>query len=170
MKGTKRLLLLAGAACVILCICVIGLVARGQRNKVAPREVMECVDAYMDAYRIGTSESVKHMYFRDDFIREAYIATNDRLLDFQLEGVERINADLYELDVRVKSEQGVYRSGDAYEQVFNFVARVDGQWRYLNGVGHIPDDLKENLDESKYIITGDNVVNPADIVGAIGEM
>jgi len=34
--------------------------------------------------------------------------------------------------------------------VYNFVALIDKIWYFINGVGNIPPDIKDNLDEEKY--------------------
>ena len=100
-------------------------------------------------------------------MREAYIISGDKLLDYKIENVEKINDNLYAFTILVKTEQSTFYSGDIFERVFNFVARIDDEWYFLNGVSHIPADLQENLDIEKYTNTGENIVERDDIVDII---
>ena len=59
------------------------------------------------------------------------------------------------------------RFGDGYRSVFNFVAYINGEWRYINGVNNIPDDIRDNLDVNRYTYSDDNIVDAEDIVGEI---
>ncbi len=121
----------------------------------------------MEAYRKGTEYAVEYTHFEDEFVREAYIISGDKLLDYKIENVEKINDNLYAFTILVKTEQSTFYSGDIFERVFNFVARIDDEWYFLNGVSHIPADLQENLDIEKYTNTGENIVERDDIVDII---
>ena len=121
----------------------------------------------MEAYRKGTEYAVEYTHFEDEFVREAYIISGDKLLDYKIENVERINDNVYAFTILVKTEQSTFYSGDIFERVFNFVARIDDEWYFLNGVSHIPADLQENLDIEKYTNTGENIVERDDIVDII---
>lgn len=132
-----------------------------------PDEVAELVETYMDAYKKGTEESAAYAHFESDFVRSAYIESGDRLIDYKLESTEKINDNLYSVTLLVKSESSVMYFGDEYQRVYNFAARIENEWYYINGVSDIPPALQENLDVNKYTYEGENIVDPDDIVGKI---
>ena len=132
-----------------------------------PDEVMSLVEQYMDAYKSGTAESVAYMHFESEFIRSAYIDSGDKLIDYKLESTEKINDNLYSVTLLVKSESSIMYFGDEYQRVYNFTARIENEWYYINGVSNIPPALQENLDVNKYTYEGENIVDPDDIVGKI---
>jgi len=42
------------------------------------------------------------------------------------------------------------RTGESYMRVYNFLGRIDNSWRFINGVGNIPDEINQNLDIEAY--------------------
>jgi len=157
-------------ALILLCfLCVIILVSITQqrRDVTIPDDVATLIEKYMNAYRRGTTESADYIHFEDEFKKSAYITSADKLLDYKLESTEKINDNLYALVVLVKTEHSTFYSGDVYNRVWNFAARIDGNWYYLNGVSNVPTELQDNLDKSKYTYNDENIVEPGDIVGAI---
>jgi len=131
-----------------------------------PKEVQTVVENYMNAYKIGTDKSVEYAHFEEDFIREAYIAANDKLIDYIVESADKINDKLYQFTILIESTQTHYLS-DGYLRVYNFVGLVNDKWYFINGVSNIPKTIKDNLDESKYKYEGDDIVSPDDIIGRI---
>mgnify|MGYP000044978378 FL=1 len=53
--------------------------------------------------------------------------------------------------------------GDTWETVYNFLGLIDGKWYYIGNVRHIPEDLRSNLDPSKYQYDDPNVLNTDEI-------
>ena len=103
----------------------------------------------MEAYAKGNSYSVEYAHFEDEFVRQAYLSVEDQLISYQIEHIEKVNDNLYALTIKMKTTQTVMLRGDVWSEVYNFVARIDGQWKFINGVGNIPDDLQENLEKDK---------------------
>lgn len=136
-----------------------------RKLSVLPQEARTCVEAYLEAYqRGGTPESVKYMHFEDDFVRTAYIDTHNKLVDYTIEDIEKINDDLYAMTLQMKSEQSILVYGDIFRTIYNFVARIDGQWYYIGNVVHIPEKLQENLDVEKYTPRGEDIIDFDDVV------
>ncbi|NLV87451.1 MAG: hypothetical protein GX025_09610 [Clostridiales bacterium] len=111
-----------------------------------PEDVLTLVETYMDAYKLGTGEAIKYTHFENDFKKEAYLESGDKLFDYKIESAEKINDKLFTFTILVKTIQ----TGDYYLSVYNFVALIDNEWYFINGVGNIPQNLKSNIDESKY--------------------
>lgn len=136
-----------------------------KRNAAIPDEVRSLAEDYMNAYKNGTDQSVEYMHFEDDFVRSAYIASNGKLIDYEMESIEKINDNLYAFTVLVLTEQATWHGGEDYERVYNFAVRIEGTWYYVNGISHIPVDLQDNLDPSKYLYDDDeNIVDRGDVI------
>ena len=165
---TNRKIVLSIIIILALCLFVLFALRQSKTTSLIPNEVSELVNNYMGRRaRKGTEYAVEYTHFEDEFVREAYIISGDKLLDYKIENVEKINDNLYAFTILVKTEQSTFYSGDIFERVFNFVARIDDEWYFLNGVSHIPADLQENLDIEKYTNTGENIVERDDIVDII---
>lgn len=132
-----------------------------------PSEVSNLFYNYMKSFKKGTHVSVDYVYFIDDFKRNAYIDSGDKLLDYRVEKVEKINDQLYSFTLLMKTKLSMYYSGNAYERAYNFAAYINSKWYYLNGVSNIPPELRNNLDENNYVYDDKNIVDASDIVGVI---
>lgn len=126
-----------------------------------PNEVTNLIEEYMAAYKKGTEASVEFTHFNDEFKRQAYIMSGDKLLDYKVQSIEKINDDLYALNILIKTTVGYW---DDFKLVYNFAARIDGQWKYINGVSNIPENLRENLIESNYTYQDENIVDYEDVI------
>jgi len=109
-------------------------------------DVMTLVEKYMEARKISTRESLPYIHFEGDFFQDAYLTSNERVLDYKIESHKKINDSLYAFTVLVKSTE----TNGKYLRAYNFVGLIDGQWLYMNGVANIPASLKENLVEEDY--------------------
>lgn len=167
-KSILPLLIVIAGLAVVLCAGAFLLIRNNRSVTTVPDEVTELFEKYMDAYKNGVEESVVYAHFEDEFTRSAYIGSNDKMIDYKVESTEKINDDLYCFTLLAKNEVGIRHFGDDYRRVYNFVGRIGDEWYVMNGVGNIPQALQENLDASKYTYTGDNIVDPGDIIGEIG--
>ena len=159
------ILLVIGALCAV---CLhIRFSQQENQNVQLPEEVSALIESYMAAYQIGTEKSVEYMHFEDDFIRSVYMASGDRLIAYEMESAEKINDKLYALTILVKTNSTVFHFGDEYQRIYNFVAQIDGEWFYLNGVTNIPSDLQDNLTAENYGYNDDNIVDQDDVLGEI---
>lgn len=163
----KRGILLIVLICLVLGGVFVMAIWPQENADTLPVEAQDLVETYMNAYKNGTAEAVEYIHFEDEFIKSAYIAAGDKLLEYQIESTEKINDNLYGLVVLVKTEQTTFYSGDVFERVYNFVGFFDGKWFYMNGVANIPTSVRQNLDESKYAYDDENIVDPDDIVTVI---
>ena len=116
-----------------------------------PEDAQSLVETYMDAYMNGTKESARYAHFENEVIKDAYLNGATYLIDYRIESTKRINDKLYALTVLVKTNH----TGDAYMRVYNFVALINEQWYFINGVGNIPEELQDNLDKSQYLYKGE---------------
>lgn len=126
----------------ILASCSLNTNADGQ----LPTEVMTLVEKYMDARKISTRESLPYIHFEGDFFQDAYLTSNERVLDYKIESHKKINDSLYAFTMLVKSTE----TNEKYLRAYNFVGLIDGHWLYMNGIANIPESIKENLIEEDY--------------------
>jgi len=137
-------------------------------NQEMPDEAQALMEAYMDAMKQGVHEAVKYVHFGDDWTEAVYLESNDRLLDYRIEKTEVINDGLVAFTIHsrtaVTDETGQTQGEGSYIIVYNFAARIDGEWRFITGVRHIPEVLKDNFDESKYSYNDPNIVDPVDVI------
>lgn len=152
--------------CLILAITNVLLWIRWQNQDDAsvPVEISAVVEDYMESYKEGVEVSVQYMHFEDEFKKSAYITSGDRLIDYQIESVEKVNDRLYAFIILVKSEQTPLYSKEEYERVYNFVGKIDGVWWYINGTANIPPDIQDGLDASKYTYQDENIVPYDDVL------
>lgn len=152
--------------CLVLAVTTVLLLRelRSQDDVSVPDEVSAVVDDYMEAYKEGVEASSQYMHFEDEFIKSAYIASGDRLIDYQIKRIERVNDNLYAFTMLMKSEQTPFYSKEEYECVYNFVGKIDGRWWYINGIAHIPPDIQDGLDASKYTYQDENIVPYDDVL------
>ncbi len=155
---------------VALLICQVALALLlggcGAKEETVPAEVTELVHTYLETCKEkgNSTEAAAYMHFEDDFILQAYLDSGDRLLEYQVEGIRKINEDLYEVELLCKSQSQGWRGNDQMRQAWNFVCRIDGKWYYLNGVRHIPAELRSGLNEDRYVYNDTRIVPAEDVI------
>lgn len=142
----------------------------GERTipKDLPKEVQTLIRDFMRAYQKGKNFSVQYIYSDEPFFKEAYRESGDKLYDYRIEKAEKINDNLYALTILMKTRiQAIYH-GDEYAEVYHFAGKIDGQWYIIGHVRMIPEQLRENLDISKYSYPEDGTeVKPEDVIPGI---
>lgn len=127
-----------------------------------PTAAANVLEQYMDAYKIGTPNAVKYMHFENDIEVNTYRNSGAVLLDYHVIKVEEVNPCLYALKLQMRSTQTLL-FGDTWETVYSFLGLIDGNWYYIGNERHIPEDLRANLDPSKYQYDDPNILNPDEI-------
>jgi len=164
MKTRKNIALAAITVCMIVFVSIALFIHLRNHTTNVPDEVTNLIEEYMAAYKKGTKNAIELIHFNDDFKRQAYLDSGDKLVDYEVQSIEKINDNLYALYILIKTETSVFYNGDNFELVYNFAARIDGQWKYINGVANIPENLRENLVESKYTYQDENIVDFEDVI------
>lgn len=142
---SKRIICAFGA--IFVCIVIASCSEHKEATDLnVPEEVTTLIESYMNAYKISTKESAQYAHFESDFKKQVYIDSGDRIFDYKIESAQKISDDLFALTILLKTKQ----DADHYLRVYNFVARINNIWYYINGVGNIPQELKANLNEEAY--------------------
>lgn len=111
-----------------------------------PAKAEQTMTHYYEAFKDGTKESEKYAYFINETKHDFYVNAAEYLLDYKIEAVKKLKSGFYELTVSIKTNY----SGESYEQITNFLAKIDGKWYVINGVGNLPEPLLSYLDKEKY--------------------
>lgn len=143
-KSVRAVLLIA--LTVVVLSAVLGGIYAYLYNYTLPNAANDVLTKYMDAYKNGTKEAAQFAHFKNDQIKATYMNAGTILYDYRIEEISRINEDLFALTVLVKTN----RTGESYMRVYNFLGRIEDSWWFINGVGNIPDDIKQNLDIETY--------------------
>lgn len=161
MKSWKRTTVILAVIVllgIISALCY-GFNARRTLADQLPPEAAEVLNDYLKAYQQGTPYSVKYMHFENDIEVNTYINCGSVLYDYHVKKVEEVNPTLYALTLEMSSSQSVLL-GQTWETVYSFLGLIDGRWYYIGNIRHIPDDLKTNLDPSRYQYDDPNILDP----------
>lgn len=163
MRKTRILPAVLACAGLIVCITIIGSIHQRGNNTEVPEEALTVLMAYMDAYKTGPKESVAFAHFEDDFIRTAYLNTDDRLIEYEIENMEMLSDSLVALTILIKTTQTVSYWGDDFYPVYNFLVKIEDEWYFVNGVSHIPPSIQDGLDVNKYTYAEENMIDHDDV-------
>lgn len=115
------------------------------------RAVEQCAEQYLHTFRTeGIEKAVEFCHFEasdlysQDAHRDLYARSGCDIQDYRIQSIDRINDGLYALKLELQDASGQWKT------VYNFVGRIDGAYRYINGVSHIPEALRTNFDPSAY--------------------
>ena len=72
--------------------------------------------------------------------------------DYRIQHIDRINDGLYALKLELQD------AGGQWKTVYNFVGRINGAYRYINGVSHVPAALRTGFAPEAYRTTDINVI------------
>ena len=123
------------------------------RTMTAPelRAVERCAQQYLQTFRSeGIAKAVEYCHFEasehhsQDAHRNLYIRSGCAIQDYRIQRIDKINDGLYALTLELQDASGQWKT------VYNFVGRINGAYRYINGVSHIPEALRTNFDPSAY--------------------
>ncbi len=167
MSSKVKQILTAGLFIIAVCILFVVLFHSNTNTSELPEEASLVLENYMEEYKKGTPYAVEYAHFENEFIREAYIQSGDKMLDYNIESIEKINEYLYALTILIKTEQSILHQGDEYARAYNFMALIDDRWYFLNGVDNIPMNIQTNLDYSQYEYYHEDIVPVEDVTGVV---
>ena len=111
---------------------------------------------YMEALKKGTKDAIQYTHFENGD-KSAYTDSKDKLLDYGIRNIERVNDKLYAFTISATSSAS--RDGKPVT-AYNFVGIIDGKLRVLCNTAQIPPALRDNLDPLKYKNTDPSVLWP----------
>ena len=103
------------------------------------RAVERYAEQYLHSFRMeGIEKSVEYclfevseLYAPDDH-RTLYVRSGCAIQDYRIQHIDRINDGLYALKLELQD------AGGQWKTVYNFVGGINGAYRYINGVSHVP--------------------------------
>ena len=115
------------------------------------RAVEMCAEQYLQAFKtVGMKEAVQYCHFEanefhsQDVHRALYIRAGCAIQDYRIQNIEKINDELYVLTLELQD------AGGQWTTVYNFVGYIDGVYRYINGISHIPESLRTGFVPEAY--------------------
>lgn len=123
------------------------------------RAVERCAEQYLQAFQTeGIEKAVEYCHFEAnefytrDAHRDMYVRSGCAIQDYRIRDIHKINDGLYALKLDLQD------AGGQWKTVYNFVGRIDGAYRYINGVSHIPEALRDGFAPEIYRTTDINMI------------
>ncbi len=123
------------------------------------RAVERCAEQYLQAFQTeGIEKAVEYCHFEAnefytrDVHRDMYVRSGCAIQDYRIRDIHKINDGLYALKLDLQD------AGGQWKTVYNFVGRIDGAYRYINGVSHIPEALRDGFAPEIYRTTDINMI------------
>ena len=144
MKRKALLMLLAAALALALLGC----------GGAELRAVERCAEQYLQTFRQdGIEKAVAYCHFEandvysQDEHRALYVRSGCAIQDYRIRGIDKVNDGLYALTLDLQDAAGQWKTS------YHFVGRIDGTYRYITGVTHVPQALREGLAPEAYRTT-----------------
>ena len=127
---------------IVLCIMLL-LISCYQDKDERMSQILDFNDKYMEAYKIGTSESVRYCHFEDESIIPIALESNMRCHDYRVERVEKVNDNLYLIVNLIENcdDLGIYH------RAYNFIGIIDSKMCFMLNKYQIPVELRTGLDK-----------------------
>lgn len=123
------------------------------------RAVEQCAEQYLRTFKAeGIEKAVEYCHFEGsefyspDDHRNIFARSGCAIQDYHIQSIDKINDSLYALKLELQDAEGHWKT------VYNFVGYIDGAYRYINGVSHIPDALRTGFTPEAYRTTDISVI------------
>ena len=153
----ERSLFMKRRALLVLLVMVMLLCLPGCGGEL--RAVERCAEQYLHTFRTeGIEKAVEYCHFEatelysPDDHRTLYVRSGCAIQDYRIQHIDRINDGLYALKLELQD------AGGQWKTVYNFVGRINGAYRYINGVSHVPAALRTGCAPEAYRTTDINVI------------
>lgn len=118
------------------------------------RAVERYAEQYLHTFRTeGIEKAVEYCHFEatelysPDDHRTLYVRSGCAIQDYRIRGIDKVNDGLYALTLDLQDAAGQWKTA------YHFVGRIDGTYRYITGVTHVPQALREGLAPEAYRTT-----------------
>lgn len=114
--------------------------AQGPETGGAPQEVLDLVEAYWNAAPL-----VERLHFESREVEAAWEVPTETT-DWLIRRVEAVNDRLWAVTLLHETPH----TAGFYKEIYQFVGWIDGAWQLMINVEQVPDDLRDQLDVSRY--------------------
>lgn len=145
-KIKKGAYLLVALGVVAICACTVA-IKREQQN--SPDAAQTYFEEYLEVCKSGYKNAAEYVYFDNDWEMEFFVGNvGEKLLDYTILGSESINDSLtaFQVELETASDRTLGRK----PTIYNFVAKIDGEYKVITNIRNVPDSLREGIDEDKY--------------------
>lgn len=171
-RRTATIILSRLFLCSCFLLCFMALVSCGAREKSnlpntsvdsesIPDDVQSFMDAYLEACKDGPEESVKYVYYPEEYadLYAYHLESGSTLSSYEIKDRQRINDSLYSFHMHY-----VTNWGDS--EGYTFVALIDDEYRIILNTEYIPHDLRQGVNEEDYYVelpSGMEAVDPSNL-------
>ena len=171
-RRTATIILSRLFLCSCFLLCFMALVSCGAREKSnlpntsvdsesIPDDVQAFMDAYLEACKDGPEESVKYVYYPEEYadLYAYHLESGSTLSSYEIKDRQRINDSLYSFHMHY-----VTNWGDS--EGYTFVALIDDEYRIILNTEYIPHDLRQGVNEEDYYVelpSGMEAVDPSNL-------
>lgn len=124
------------------------------------QEAQAIYQAFLETCKTDQAAALEqYCHYEYDWIREIAMESLDPLTSYEIQSWERINDCLWAASIYAES-----RGWPEGFIAMQFVGIIDGEYKVMTGVNQVPESLGENLDREQYRPTGENIVDPEDVI------
>ena len=153
--------MIAGIVGCLLIAIVLGVVAVNNADKGIPRIVVSRYTDYLDETKDGITINTlwEYCHFEIPEMRDMAVLSGGYLLSYEILEWESLSDKLWAVTTEFKTNQN-----PEGEIGVNFVGLIDGKYLVMNNVINIPEELKANIDLSKFQNSKDSAVSYQNLV------
>lgn len=155
-----------------LCLCCVGCSSESESVKfeteIPDKNIATVITAYFSAAEGNNIEEILDiLYFRDENQTEksAYEANFEagiQPVSATVYSIDKINDSLYAITLDVEMSNEKDQPND--EPVYNFVALIDEEWRYILAQQNIPEEILDGADLSAFSYSNDAILSSDDVI------
>lgn len=117
-----------------------------------PKEIQKTLTDYFIACKEEPERALEYRYWASESDKQLTYSNITHILNYEVKTAEKVNDSLYAFTILIQDtampEQMIKE--DAYRQIYNYVANIEGQWYVLANEKDIPESIKGGFDSSKY--------------------
>ena len=157
----------------VFCLCCLGCSSGSNNNvnydtEIPNQDIAKTITSYFSAAKEKNINKVLDvLYFRDEskFEESAYkenFAAGIYPVSATVYSIDEINDNLYAITLDVEMSNEKERPND--NDVYNYVALINGEWRYILAQQNIPEEILDGADLSAYSYSDDKIISSQDVI------
>lgn len=157
--------------CILFAMCTV--LTGCNANDSAPTDTLpdaanQCVDNYLKIMETdGSKSATDFLYFENNTTKEMFGEANMTFNRYSIDNVEKVNDNLYVLSFSATVAYHSPTEGeepDTEEETgYNYVANINGDWRFILNKNDIPTSIQENFDSDKYQSSDPDAMDANDV-------
>ena len=125
--------------------------AKSRTISFIPDDVTNFLYAYLDTCMTHPEKAGDYVHFESEVEAEAFSRSSKKILDYEILGAQKINANLYVFTLNLT------KMHDTYPKRYYFVGMIDDELYLMVNVGNIPKVLQENFCEEDFMLSSEDL-------------